>query len=354
MAATEPEFAPVWGESISASPDLVRPSDGFIQAGWPLTSIPPSRGFFNWAMKFGSNAATYLLERGIPKWNSSRTYAVGAVVRDAFDNTIYVATGITTQGVDPNTDLGKWRPLFDRAGFPVGRTVRWTEQWGGTNFSAGSVGTTSLDVDTKGWTAALTTATTGHVIVSTSFDDGASGFPGTGLSRVARLKCNGADSGDIALLQKAGEFKFTTSRYLVTEFDAWAGTVAATMNLFGGIGGGVPTAGVMGGAYFFADSGGVWKAVCGDGTSLSSFVSTGVSVLGAWQRMRVELIGSVVNPAGATTQAKFYIDGVLVATITTALPVGSVLGTTFGFKKIASGADSLQSFVGPVQYARTY
>jgi hypothetical protein len=120
MSITTPEIAPPWGETASGSPDIVRPSDGFIQTGWPLTSIPPSRGFFNWLLHFCSNGIRYLCTNGIIGWNTSETlYVTGAVVRGP-DGGVYMLTGTASTGLAPANDPANWRFLWNAAGNGTG------------------------------------------------------------------------------------------------------------------------------------------------------------------------------------------------------------------------------------------
>lgn len=133
MAITEPEFAPPWGESISASPDLVRPTDGFIQGGWPLTSANPTRGRFNWLLKQCHNGIRYFMSRGIPNWNSSETsYPTGAVVRDTFTDgagftrrSFYYAHGTPVTGTAPHSDATNWSLVLD---LPIGQSTNWLRE----------------------------------------------------------------------------------------------------------------------------------------------------------------------------------------------------------------------------------
>jgi hypothetical protein len=70
---TRPETLPVWAESG----DKTQPSNAEIQTGWPLSTIPPSRQRFNWAMNYFMRGVRYLLQFGIGEWDANETYPVG-------------------------------------------------------------------------------------------------------------------------------------------------------------------------------------------------------------------------------------------------------------------------------------
>lgn len=73
MALTKPPVLPPWADSG----DKVQPSDVEIQAGWPLSNVPPSRQRFNWLLNFLSNGIRYLTRRGMPDYAADETYMTG-------------------------------------------------------------------------------------------------------------------------------------------------------------------------------------------------------------------------------------------------------------------------------------
>lgn len=75
---TKPAIAPVWGELNTTPADMVRPSDAEIQAGWPLSSVPPSRQRFNWLINYAFQGVKYLFQRGIADWTADETYRTGS------------------------------------------------------------------------------------------------------------------------------------------------------------------------------------------------------------------------------------------------------------------------------------
>lgn len=72
MALTKPPVLPAWAEAG----DKVQPSNAEIQAGWPLSNVPPSRQRFNWLLNFLANGIRYLTRRGLPDWGADETYMI--------------------------------------------------------------------------------------------------------------------------------------------------------------------------------------------------------------------------------------------------------------------------------------
>lgn len=77
MALTKPPVLPAWAETG----DKVQPTNAEIQAGWPLSNIPPARQRWNWILNFVANGIRYLTRRGLPDWGADETYEIGDVTR---------------------------------------------------------------------------------------------------------------------------------------------------------------------------------------------------------------------------------------------------------------------------------
>lgn len=73
MALTKPPVLPVWAEAG----DKVQPTNAELQAGWPLSNIPPARQRWNWILGFLANGIRYLTRRGISDWAADETYEIG-------------------------------------------------------------------------------------------------------------------------------------------------------------------------------------------------------------------------------------------------------------------------------------
>ena len=76
MALTKPPVLPAWAEGG----EKVQPSDAEIQAGWPLSNVPPSRQRFNWILNFLANGVRYFARRGLPDYDAAETYLTGDCV----------------------------------------------------------------------------------------------------------------------------------------------------------------------------------------------------------------------------------------------------------------------------------
>lgn len=102
---TKPTVLPQWGETAGGA-DVLQPSNAEIQAGWPLTSVPPSRKRFNWILKYLSQGVRYMMQMGVPLWDAAEDYPVGARVL-ASDGKTYkcIQTGINK---DPTTQTAYW------------------------------------------------------------------------------------------------------------------------------------------------------------------------------------------------------------------------------------------------------
>ncbi len=102
---TKPTVLPAWAESAGGA-DVLQPSNAEIQAGWPLSNVPPSRKRFNWVLKYLAQGFRYLLQRGIPEWDSAEDYRVNDRVMGS-DGKTYKAilTGINK---DPTTQPTYW------------------------------------------------------------------------------------------------------------------------------------------------------------------------------------------------------------------------------------------------------
>lgn len=72
----KPDTVPVWAESG----EKVKPSNPEIAEGWPLSATPPSRQRFNWILGHTAQMVQYLMQHGIPKWDTEERYAKDAVV----------------------------------------------------------------------------------------------------------------------------------------------------------------------------------------------------------------------------------------------------------------------------------
>lgn len=103
MAITKPPVLPSWAEAG----DKVQPSNAEIQAGWPLSSIPPSRQRFNWLLNFLANGVRYFSRRGLPDYDAAETYMTGdRIIGD--DGKTYRSLIDNNTAQTPSTSPTKW------------------------------------------------------------------------------------------------------------------------------------------------------------------------------------------------------------------------------------------------------
>lgn len=102
MALTRPLVLPVWADTG----DKTAPSNPEVEAGWPVTTIPPSRQRFNWFFNQVHNGVRYLTRRGLSDWSALEDYKVG--------DRCLAANGMTYRcladhiNIVPGTDVTKW------------------------------------------------------------------------------------------------------------------------------------------------------------------------------------------------------------------------------------------------------
>ena len=98
---TRPDDLPAWAESG----DKVQPTNAEIQAGWPFSTVPPSRQRFNWILNYVANAIRYFMQRSIAEWDITEDYPLGARLQHGGVTWLAVAAN---SGVTPGTDATKW------------------------------------------------------------------------------------------------------------------------------------------------------------------------------------------------------------------------------------------------------
>lgn len=103
----QPPIVPPWGELAQDSGDMVQPSNTQIEAGWPESSTPPARQYFNWLFFYLSLAVNYFLQRGISDYNAAQTYFVNAVTIGD-DGNLYKSLQNNNSGNTPSTSPSWW------------------------------------------------------------------------------------------------------------------------------------------------------------------------------------------------------------------------------------------------------
>lgn len=97
-----PQVLPAWAESG----DRVQPTNAEIAAGWPQSSVPPSRQRFNFIHNYAWTGVRYLSQRGISEWASTEDYPVSAFVRGPDNKTYRAITANTNK--PPHLNPGAW------------------------------------------------------------------------------------------------------------------------------------------------------------------------------------------------------------------------------------------------------
>ncbi len=104
--SARPPFLPIWASTAIPTTDIVQPSNGFISAGWPLSSTPPSRQYFNWVLNRSTWGVDYLLHRGLADWDSATSYASGDLVIGSNGAVYRSVVGSNTGNNPTGTTLG--------------------------------------------------------------------------------------------------------------------------------------------------------------------------------------------------------------------------------------------------------
>lgn len=111
MPLTRPPVLPVWADTG----DKTQPTDLEIAAGWPVTSIPPSRQRFNWFFNWASNAVRYFSRRSVSDWISTETFEIGDIQRSLVDGKTYRSMVAANINFEPSVSPTKW----ERWGFTL-------------------------------------------------------------------------------------------------------------------------------------------------------------------------------------------------------------------------------------------
>lgn len=370
--ATKPPVRDPWASAASGSPDIVEAP--YVDTGWPAPSldpVKPPRGHFNFEMNRYDTALNYLMQHGIPDWDTNeQDYAVGDIVR--FDAKFYVCVTTPTPGDDPDEDPDAWelwlassmaeasawiqeiwawrnarkhrRFMIDHGGFDSGQIVGFDETWDmiPTVASAGSAQVVGR------WDVTGTSGAGAQALQSGSslFNGGASpqlfamlDIASTlGLGDEVMFRHRFHPGRAVNHFQGALSFPFAASTF--TDVDI-------ALGLTDGFGISSPTSGV-----YFANGAVNWQAITRrNGTA--TVTDTGVAnTANIFRRMRIDLYGSSSSD-DSTARALFFIDGALVANHTANLPFGGSdldLMTTFGVYDTNSHGSAPHLYVGPVKY----
>ena len=101
---SKPAVRNAWGDQATSA-DLVDPGDAFAAAGWPQSTTPPARQYFNWALNYSMAGILYLCQNGVAAWDTAEEYPANAIT--IYNGTLYQAITANT-GYEPDTSPGQW------------------------------------------------------------------------------------------------------------------------------------------------------------------------------------------------------------------------------------------------------
>lgn len=106
----EPAVRNAWADTASSG-DITDPGDAFVSAGWPSSTTPPARQYFNWILNFNSNGIRYLEQNGVSTWQSTEDYPLYGIARDS-SGVVYESLQTSNTGNTPSTSSSWWGPLL--------------------------------------------------------------------------------------------------------------------------------------------------------------------------------------------------------------------------------------------------
>lgn len=233
---------------------------------------------------------------------------------------------------------------IDHLGFPGGQLNIWPQDWGLT-LTQNNTGTTPATQD--GWYFNVTKTTgTGQVTVQAP----SASFIG---SRLVHCDC-GDTAADYSYLAKAGPCLINANNLIAMQWDARIPSLqnyTYVMGFHDNVSFITPGHGTQ--IRFYNNGGaGNWRCQTDDGTTQTD-ADSGVAIATGTHRFRIEFHGAAVDEAGAE-RALFFIDGALVANVTTTLPsigIGSAADVLFGLRNAGGTTGTLE--VGAVRGCNT-
>lgn len=112
IAVTKPAVRAVWASAAAAGslvdPDIANPN--YTAAGWPLSTQPPPRQYFNFEFNYLHNAVAYWNRRGATDWDANQTYFINDVALGA-NGILYQSTQNNNTNNNPATSPAFWGGL---------------------------------------------------------------------------------------------------------------------------------------------------------------------------------------------------------------------------------------------------
>jgi hypothetical protein len=237
---------------------------------------------------------------------------------------------------------GNKRFVIDHFGFPAGALDARTEMWQpAAGFAVSGAGPTT----NGSWTWTSNASGSGSVVNAPGIVVGAN-F--SSLSPCLQINVDGTGSGKTGSWGEAATSIFVDESIVELEFDAEAYTVSGIQWDMGFAANGAPGS-ISKGVYFSRPVGaGVnWQCITVDGGSPTTVDSGILATGGTHHQFRIIVVGASISD-DSTARALFYIDGALVANITSTLPVnnGSLMGPSFGGQTSGSPGGTQTLLVG--------
>lgn len=105
----KPTVIPAWAENAANPADIITMANTDVATGWPLSGTPPSRQRFNFLINWASAGVRYFMQRGLPDYDATETYAVGGCVIGN-DGGTYRSLVANNVGNTPSTSPASWTP----------------------------------------------------------------------------------------------------------------------------------------------------------------------------------------------------------------------------------------------------
>jgi hypothetical protein len=110
VVATKPAVRDAWADQAANPADIVDPGNAFAATGWPLSSTPPPRQYFNWILNWVANAVRYFCQRGVVDYDPAELYQQYAIVRGD-NNCLFQSLINSNTGNTPSTSPAAWGPV---------------------------------------------------------------------------------------------------------------------------------------------------------------------------------------------------------------------------------------------------
>lgn len=295
-----PNTLPAWAESG----DTIQPSNAEIQEGWPLSNTPPSRQRFNWILNWISNGVRYLMQLGVPEWDTDEPYRIGSRVQ--YSGKTYKAIAVNS-GDQPDISPASWvrwgfdddeiQPRVDRVlsknvGGSANVTLTAAEAEAGIIILTGTLtGSINVIVPNAGRRWAIHNGTSGDYTVGLKTASGASIEAPQGRS--VTVYCDGANT--LRLAGSANEISINkvsaTATAGQTSFPATYSAGAVFLVTRNGVG-----------VSYTASSGTdvVLSAAASLGDVIEIFIAEGFNLVNAVMKSGDTMIGPLVLSGNAT------------------------------------------------------